>query len=260
MQSGGQTNMPSLEPCCEYNLSKYTAFCINSSASMNPFRKSHSHSSRMNHGLLPSLHQKQPPICMFFLLLYSSKVLLHTYQSNIFAHLQLVFFATSCDHTLHNLSTERNQLKRLPTAKFGYKLIAKAIYAELACIIHMPHLIFVIQILFYANWNGIRETAGKKSAFLLTESYGLFQSEGTAEKTEKENIVENVTYSHPIYSREFTEDVHSPFFTRKCEQRLSLSLWLSHGGQATMLTETPRKEEYRSVVLCIVSAITVIIV
>ena len=45
----------------------------------------------------------------------------------------------------------------------------------------------------------IRETAGKKSAFLLTESYCLFQSEGTAEKTQKENIVENVTYSHPMY-------------------------------------------------------------
>lgn len=111
------------------------------------------------------------------------------------------------------------------------------IYAELAGIIHTPHLIFVIQILFYANLNGIRETAGKGPAFLLTESHGLFQCEGTPEKTEKENIVENVTYFHPVDSRESLQKMFTVRFSRgKCEQRLS---GLSHGGQAAVFTVSP---------------------
>lgn len=60
-----------------------------------------------------------------------------------------------------------------------------------------------------------------------------------------------------IYSGEFTEDVHSRFFTRKCEQQLS---GLSHGCQATMFTISPwQKHPKRAVVLCIVRAFIVII-
>ncbi|KAJ4928978.1 hypothetical protein JOQ06_004600 [Pogonophryne albipinna] len=77
-----------------------------------------------------------------------------------------------------------------------------------------------------ANVNGIREAAGKRPAFLLRESHSLFQSEGTPEKTEKENIVENLKYFRPIHrggsQKMFTVRFSRGNVSRDCP---------SHGGQ-----------------------------
>lgn len=155
-------------------------------------------------------------------------------------------------------------LKRLPKAKLGYKFtVFKTVTFMLNKHASLKFLIWYLKFKYCFMqmerhqrecWEGFSIPPDWiPRPVSVQHSPTLEQSEGTREKTEKENIVEKLTYLHSFYS---TEDVHSSFFMKKPEQWLSR---LSHGGQATMFTVDTKHPKWmnRDLFLCIVSALIV---
>ena len=137
-----------------------------------------------------------------YLLFYRGKVLFCTHRSKI-THTCSCFSLPPCV-TARYITLPLNRVNH---KEFGSKLMAsllkkKGIYAELACIIHILHLIFVIQILLYVNGKkSIKWDCWEGPSVPPHRIPQLVSTTGTAEETEKENIVESLTYFHAIHRR-----------------------------------------------------------
>ena len=158
----------------------------------------------------------------------------------------------------------------LPKAKFGYKSQWCFFFLKKAdlCWISMHHSYASSDIcnsnIVLCKWEGIREAAGKASAFLLTESRSLFQSH-------PETVWGHTRAS---WEREYCgkSDIFSPHLLQSLQKMFTVRFFprgnvsadcpgwvMVVRPQCLQLTETPQKDEYRSVVLCIVGAFIVII-
>lgn len=195
---------------------------------------------------LHHLHKRQHSVFLFFLWSFNLISIKNC------THLQLFFFATTCDHTLHNPSTKQNELKRLPKAKFRYKLIVfkkRVIYAELAWIIHILHLTFVIQILFYANGKASERVLGRPQHTPLMNPTACFSPAVTHpgnrvrahQRKLRKRILWKIRHIFTPSTREFTEDVHSSFFFSRGNLSSDCPDWVTVvRPQCLQLTESPQ--------------------
>lgn len=145
-------------------------------------------------------------------------------------------------------------LKRLPKAKLGYKFtVFKTVTFMLNKHASLKFLIWYLKFK-YCFMQMVRHQRECWEGFSIPphwiprlvsvqHSPTLEQSEGTPEKTEKENIVEKLTYFHSFYS---TEDVHSSFFY---EETWALTVqaesWWS-GHNVYSWHKTPKMDEQGS--------------
>lgn len=139
-----------------------------------------------------------------------------------------VFFSSSCDHLLHNPSSQRDELKRTevpkPNSSNLKRSFKKTNYAQFSSF----DSIFAIQMPLCANK---KRLPGRPRSSICAQSHSFFLVQAK-ENWEREYCGKSDIFSpHPLESLQKMFTVC--FSARKCERWLSA---LSHGGQATVFT------------------------